>query len=225
MGGVDLPLSRHDIARRAAMEVPRGGYVNLGLGIPTLVSNYIPEKYGVTIHSENGVLGVGPFPYEGDEDPDLLNASKETVTLMPGGSYFDSATSFSMVRGGHIDVTILGAMQVAGNGDLANWAIPGRMISGMGGAMDLVVGAQKVILTMEHVSKRGAPKIVNSCSLPLTGKGVVDVIITDLAFITVEADGLLLRELAPGVGESEVREKTEAPFRVAPDLRDMFVAV
>jgi len=204
------------------MEVPRGGYVNLGLGIPTLVSNYIPQEYGVTIHSENGVLGVGPFPYEGDEDPDLLNASKETVTLLPGGSYFDSAMSFSMVRGGHIDVTILGAMEVAGNGDLANWAIPGRMISGMGGAMDLVVGAQKVILTMEHVSKRGAPKIVKACTLPLTGKGVVDVIITDIAFITVEPEGLLLREIAPGVSENDVMEKTEAPLQVASDLHEMF---
>ena len=219
-----MPLSRHEIAKRAAMEVPRGGYVNLGLGIPTLVSNYIPEEYGVTIHSENGVLGVGPFPYEGDEDPDLLNASKETVTITPGGSYFDSATSFSMVRGGHIDVTILGAMEVAGNGDLANWAIPGKMISGMGGAMDLVVGARKVILTMEHVSKRSAPKIVKACSLPLTGKSVVDVIITDLAFITVETDGLLLRELAPGVSESDVRDKTEADLLVASDLCEMFAS-
>lgn len=204
------------------MEVPRGGYVNLGLGIPTLVGNYIPEEYGVTIHSENGVLGVGPFPYEGEEDPDLLNASKETVTLLPGGSYFDSAASFAMVRGGHVDVTILGAMEVAANGDLANWAIPGRMISGMGGAMDLVVGARKVILTMEHVSRRGSPKIVEACSLPLTGRGAADVIITDLALITVESGGLLLRELAPGVSESEAREKTAAPLRTAPDLREMF---
>lgn len=203
------------------MEVPRGGYVNLGLGIPTLVGNYIPEEDGVTIHSENGVLGVGPFPYEGEEDPDLLNASKETVTLLPGGSYFDSAASFAMVRGRHVDVTILGAMEVAANGDLANWAIPGRMISGMGGAMDLVVGARKVILTMEHVSRRGSPKIVEACSLPLTGRGVVDVIITDLALITVERGGLLLRELAPGVSESEAREKTAAPLRTAADLREM----
>lgn len=216
-----MPLDRRGIAKRAAMEVPRGGYVNLGLGIPTLVGNYIPEEDGVTIHSENGVLGVGPFPYEGEEDPDLLNASKETVTLLPGGSYFDSAASFAMVRGGHVDVTILGAMEVAANGDLANWAIPGRMISGMGGAMDLVVGARKVILTMEHVSRRGSPKIVEACSLPLTGRGVVDVIITDLALITVERGGLLLRELAPGVSESEAREKTAAPLRTAPDLREM----
>lgn len=219
-----MALDRGDIARRAAMEVPRGGYVNLGLGIPTLVSNYIPEEWGVTIHSENGVLGVGPFPYEGEEDPDLLNASKETVTLLPGGSYFDSAESFAMIRGGHVDVTILGAMEAAANGDLANWAIPGRMISGMGGAMDLVVGARKVILAMEHVSRRGDPKIVEVCSLPLTGRGVVDVIITDLALITVESGGLLLRELAPGVSEREVREKTAAPLRTAPDAREMFAA-
>ena len=217
-----MSLTREQIAERAASELPNGSYVNLGLGIPTLVSNYLEDSQNITIHSENGILNLGPSPFSGEEDPDLINASKETVTIQEGGSFFDSSLSFSMVRGGHIDVTILGAMEVAENGDLANWAVPGKMISGMGGAMDLVVGAKKVIVTMEHVTKRGSSKILKDCTLPLTGKGVVDLILTDLALITVEKEGLVLREIAPGVDKSEVIEKTDTKLIISPDLKEMF---
>ena len=217
-----MSLTREQIAERAASELPNGGYVNLGLGIPTLVSNYLKDSQNITIHSENGILNLGPSPLSGEEDPDLINASKETVTIQKGGSFFDSSLSFSMVRGGHIDVTILGAMEVAENGDLANWAVPGKMISGMGGAMDLVVGAKKVIVTMEHVTKRGAPKILKDCTLPLTGKSVVNLILTDLALITVEKEGLVLRELAPGVDKNEVIEKTGATLIIDSNIKEMF---
>jgi 3-oxoacid CoA-transferase subunit B len=216
-----MPLTREQIARRVAKELRDGFYVNLGIGMPTLVSNYVPPGVEVVLQSENGMLGVGPYPYAGEEDPDLINAGKETVTEIPGTAYFSSAESFAMIRGGHIDLAILGALEVSEQGDLANWLVPGKMVKGMGGGMDLVVGAKRVVVMMEHANREGRPKLLRECALPITGRRCVSAVCTDRAWIDVTPAGLVVRELAPGETLEGLQRVTEAKLVAAPDVRPM----